>query len=521
MDFIYGYRAPTFSELEKTGGGVAAGDFDGDGLVDLFIARGDIGPNLLYRNLGNNRFEDVAADVGLAYTKSDRENYRHAAPIFADIDGDGDLDLLLGAIHNDPVKVYSNDLGKFTDVTAGSGLTALKSRHTVGAAFGDMDLDGDLDLALAHWGTPHPNHLEITPETETLWRNDSDTKGIKFTDVSVAANISPSIVSGIPGVLEGYEGLGIYDYTYTPTFARMNDDLYPELIMVADVKSTRYFSNQTAITGFPYFEDKTDNKVITDSNGMGLIIADLDGDLDNDWFVTGLFGDRVTEVRGSLIRESNGNRYYQNKGNDAFSDTTEALQLADGGWAWGACAIDIDLDGTPEIFHTNGFDNNLASQSFSSNRDRLYKLSVKENKYYNRSKVYGMDKIYQGRGVVCADFDQDGDVDIFVATRDFPLAFTYWRNDQTHNRSLTVTLKGRSPNTEASGARIYATSNEVTQMKEVMIGNNYSSQNPAQHTIGIGQAESVDTLIIEWPNGQKQTLSNIAAGLLTVTQPEE
>ena len=131
--------------------GVASGDYDNDGDIDLFIVRGDIGPNLLYRNTGNLVFEEVADAAGLANTKSATENYHHSGPMFADMDGDGDLDLFLGGMGGDPSLVFANNGdGTFSDVTAGSGIDTLAATHNISAAFGDYDLDGDLDLFVAH-----------------------------------------------------------------------------------------------------------------------------------------------------------------------------------------------------------------------------------------------------------------------------------------------------------------------------------------------------------------------------------
>ena len=87
--------------------GAAAGDYDDDGDIDLFIVRGDSGPNLLYRNNGNLVFEDVAAEAGVALTKSIFENYRHSSPAFADLDGDNDLDLVLPGLDGDPTMVFA------------------------------------------------------------------------------------------------------------------------------------------------------------------------------------------------------------------------------------------------------------------------------------------------------------------------------------------------------------------------------------------------------------------------------
>ena len=175
--------------------GAAAGDYDNDGDIDLFIVRGDSAANLLYRNLGNLVFEDVAADAGVAFTKSPVENYRHSSPVFADLDGDGDLDLLLAGLDGDPTMVYANDgTGRFTDVTAGSGLDTMAAEFSMSTAFGDYDLDGDLDLMFGHWGTPR-DYVGGPGDTEHLWRNESDATAIRFESVSEECGIAPSIIT--------------------------------------------------------------------------------------------------------------------------------------------------------------------------------------------------------------------------------------------------------------------------------------------------------------------------------------
>ena len=134
---------------------------------------GSIGPNLLYRNDGALRFTEVAATAGLAWTGPAGRNYRHAGPTFADMDGDGDLDLFLGGLGGDPSLIFRNDGdGTFTDVSARSGVDIMRAEYSFSAAFGDYDLDGDLDLAVAHWGTDYGRG--DPGDTEHLWRNDSD-----------------------------------------------------------------------------------------------------------------------------------------------------------------------------------------------------------------------------------------------------------------------------------------------------------------------------------------------------------
>ena len=147
FNYSHGYiavQADLLGEFQMIAGGVAAGDFDGDGWVDLYAVRGDIGPNLLFRNRGDGTFEEIGAQAGVDLTGT-----MGSGPIFADYDGDGWLDLLVGGINGTPPSLFHNNGdGTFTDVTPGSGLLGLED--SLGASFGDYDLDGDLDLFVSH-----------------------------------------------------------------------------------------------------------------------------------------------------------------------------------------------------------------------------------------------------------------------------------------------------------------------------------------------------------------------------------
>ena len=126
----------------------------------------------------------------------------------------------------------------------------------------------------------------------------------------------------------------------------------------------------------------------------------------------------------------------------------------------------------------------------------------------------------QGRGVVCADFDEDGDVDIFMTNRGLENSGAFWENDDTEsdNRSLSVRLVGSAPNTEAVGARIRVTLGGVVQMREVAVGNNFTSQNPAVQVFGLGGASSADSVEIEWPDGSVDSYADVDAGTVVFHQ---
>ena len=206
----------------------ATGDYDGDGDIDVFITRGDIDTNLLFRNDGNLIFTEVAQSAGLRDTL-----FRQSGATFADMDGDGDLDLFIGGLEDESL-VYANDGdGTFTNVTAGSGIDTLTATYNLSAAFGDYDLDGDLDLFVAHWGTLH--NQRDPGDTQHLWRNDSDERGIRFTSVSVSAGISPNIVT-LEDPNAGERG---DDRTFTPVFARIDADEHSDLLIAVDFNQSQ------------------------------------------------------------------------------------------------------------------------------------------------------------------------------------------------------------------------------------------------------------------------------------------
>jgi len=357
---------------------------------------------------------------------------------------------------------------------------------------------------LAHWGTPRPpDGSGGNGDTESLWRNDSDTNGIRFTNVSVESGIAATIIARRGGYHEFQPDALDYDYSFTPAFARMDADAYPDILSVADFSNTRVFMSNGANGGPVTFTDTTDNDVIIDRNGMGAAVGDIDNDGDLDWFLTGIFGSNETV----------GNRLYLNDGTGLLSDATLDAGVADGGWGWGACFADFNLDGRLDIFHTNGWESNPIDD-FESDRSRLFIAGSSGLSFEDEALDRGMTDIEQGRGVVCADFDGDGDVDIFMTNRGLQNSGAFWRNeDETNdNRSLSIRLVGAAPNTEAVGARVRVTVDGAVQMREVSVNNNFTSQNPTGQVVGLGAAAAADTVEIEWPDGSVDTYTDVAAG---------
>lgn len=508
--FVHGIVNGSNSKAQQFGGGAASGDYDGDGDLDLYIVRGNIGPNLLYRNDGGNRFTDVAAAAGVARANPAGGGYLQSGPAFADLDGDGDLDLFVGGLEGHPCALFQNNgNGTFSDVTVQSGMVRMAATSTISASFGDYDLDGDPDMMLAHWGTHRPpDGTGGHGDTESLWRNDSDANGIRFSNVSVESGIAAAIIPRRGGFAAFQPNALDYDYSFVPAFARMDGDRYPDILSVADFNNTRVFINNGAQATPVTFRDATDNSVIIDRNGMGSAVGDIDNDGDLDWFVTGIFG----------ASETVGNRLYRNEGNGLLQDVSVAAGIQDGGWGWGACFADFNLDGRLDIFHTNGWPSLNPIDDFEHDRSRLF-IAQANGRFVDEAGTRGMTDIEQGRAVVCADFDRDGDVDIFMTNRGLENSGAFWLNNDTTNtnRSLAIRLVGSGRNPEASGARIRVTVGGATQLREIGIGNNFTSQNPTVQVVGIGTASTADVQI-EWPDGSTDTYSNVGTGNVVFQQ---
>ncbi|MDX1584022.1 MAG: ASPIC/UnbV domain-containing protein, partial [Thermoanaerobaculia bacterium] len=131
----------------------------------------------------------------------------------------------------------------------------------------------------------------------------------------------------------------------------------------------------------------------------------------------------------------------------------------------------------------------------------------------------GIDDTGQGRGVICFDYDMDGDIDLFVANNSQPPSL--FRNDGGNERHfLSFRLRGRAPNTSAIGARIHVTTRDLQQMRELNAGNNYVSSNPLVAHFGLGDAEVVDEIRIVWPSGEESLFLDVEANQFLVVSEE-
>lgn len=478
-------NGPFSSPRHHMTGGVAAGDYDNDGWIDLYVVRGDIGPNLLFRNLGDGTFAEVGAVAGVAAQGSPGET--SSGPVFADLDGDGWRDLFVGGLRGQvPLLFRNNTDGTFTDMNGVSGITT--TRTTFSAGLGDYDLDGDLDVYLTHWG----ESVAVGHSSESLWRNDGD---FSFTDVSLTAAAFPRL-----DFCCGSAGL---DYSFSPSFADIDNDGWPDLLVAGDFGFSTILLNQRDGT----FADITDSSVITDENGMGSAIGDYDNDGNLDWFVSSIRDlDGVSEGNWGV----SGNRLYRGLGDGTFEDVTTIAGVRDGYWGWGSTFADYNNDGHLDLFQVNGWGDPSKPQTvgFYDDPSRLF-VANGDGTFTESSAARGIIETDLGRGVVSFDYDRDGDVDIFVANAN--VAPRLHRNDGGNlNHYLAVKLVGRAPNTESIGARVTVSVGGVSQMRELRAGSGFESQDPAIAHFGLGSATSIDSLQVRWPSGRTTELSAVA-----------
>lgn len=483
----FGFGAGVNDMVAQFAGGVASGDVNGDGLLDLVVLRGDSGPNLLYMGRGGGVFEDRAAASGIAYTLGATANGRHSGPTLGDLDGDGDLDLVMGGLEDGPMRLYRNDgAGNFANVTGGSGLDQARSRNTISIALGDYDGDGDLDAAMAHWGTPRD---PILPgETETLWRNDSTASAIRFTPVSVTSGVAALLVLDSPqGALGPH-----FDYSFAPSFVDIDSDGDQDLLMVSDFRGSRIMLNNGngTFARHPFTPD--------DENGMGAAVGDYDNDGDFDWFVSSI----------------NGNRLFQNRAAAGFRRASES-GVEPGGWGWGSCFADFNADGWLDIYQTNGWG---AGPPYADDTSRLW-MSKGNGTFADSASAAGMLEMDHGRGIACDDFDNDGDVDVLLLTAEPQASAFYWENRLAGSNWLKVRLRGKAPNTFAIGARIQLTIADTRQSRMVAVNSNFSSHNSVDQTFGLGSHQTASLRVI-WPDGAETILGSVSGNqTLTIDHP--
>lgn len=431
-------------------GGGAVGDINGDGWPDVFFPSGGNGPDKLFVNQRDGTFVDEAADWGIDLT------HLSASAAIADYDGDGRQDIFVlsfGAVGNPQPghhRLYRNTGTGFLEQAQSAGVATTSTSVADGwsASWGDYDLDGDLDLAVAGY--------RLDPTSNRLFRNNGDGT---FADVTESAGLSD---------LEEVAG-------FAPVFVDMDGVDGPELIWIGDFSTSMYFVNN----GDGTFRDTTpESGTSLDNSEMGVAVGD--------WNMDGRFDFYVSTI-GT-------NNLYLNQGDNVFVNVADEVSVATTGWGWGVTAMDIDNDASQDIIVANQESRNFA----------FLGAGTEPLVFVEDGLGLGFGPGDDGRGMAELDADRDGDQDLVVFTSGKPLRYFENRVPPAGNRWLAVELE-RAEYADVPpggiGAKVQIRLGNRWLSDLVSAGNGYMSQGEAVAHFGLGPADRVDELRVEWPNG--------------------
>jgi hypothetical protein len=493
----------TLSSLDGTtarvSGGIAVSDYDGDGRMDIYVTHGRNNLGKLFSLQADGSFSERTLQAGIKSLS--------AGGAFIDINLDGLPDLL--SIQEPPsvVQVFANNGdGSFTDISESTGLHLTKP--TLSVAAGDHDLDGDLDLFFTHW-----DPINKQDRWEYFWQNQGAGNFIDISDTVDIGSFTPAV--------EGDEPQLKYEYSFTPVFADFNGDRFPDILLSADYGNSKVLVNNAG-AGYVDYTPPT----INDRSGMGNTVADYDNDGDLDWYVSAI-GDTREEFL--FIGLLDGSRLYQNDGDGNYTNVTKAAGVTQTYWGWGTCFADFNNDGFQDLFTVNGYDGwteeqsvNRSYERFNNDRAVLF-INNGDSTFTERGVELGITHTAMGRGLVCHDYDRDGDLDMLIANSgESPSLF---RNNSfaDGNNFLNIQLKGSRLNPQAVGAQIFITVNGKQQMRELQLGNNYVSQSPVEAHFGIADNQVIEKVRIVWPGLASliSELTNVQANqFLVVYQPD-
>jgi hypothetical protein len=447
-------------------GGATAVDVDGDGWLDLYAIQGNDGPNLLYINDRNGGFTEEAASRGAQLSG----HFKSGASA-ADFDNDGDIDIGVSVYFGNSRVLINNGTGNFTSEI----VLPSPTERTFSSSWGDVDNDGMLELAIGQWVGKNANG----PQGLFLYKNN----GGSLQEYEFRTNPTTDV------------------HVFAPRFADLNGDRLPDLHVIADYGASKLFMN----VGGGMFNGSAG---FGGQNDMGHTIGDYDKDGDLDIFTTD-------------IETNNGNTLWNNNGQGAFTNVSAAAGIAAGGWAWGGSFGDLDLDADLDIYHVNGF---LGQGDVWLDNPNVLFMNNDNGTFTDVAACAGVGIALgsQGRGVHLFDYDNDGDLDIFVVNARYlpsgqpgqlgnPVLL---RNDTPRNGKhwLKVTLNGTPPmHRDGIGSRVYVQTGGTTQMHELHASSNFLSQDAGHIAhFGLNTATTADEVRAEWVTGDATIFTNVA-----------
>ncbi len=539
------------------GSGVAAGDFDGDGWCDLYFCAIS-GTNALYRNVGGWRFEPVTNSpvVGCAGLHS-------TGAVFADVDADGDADLLVGTLGSGVCCFLNDGAGRFRDGTAEVGLRS--DTGSTSLAMADVDGDRDLDLYVANYGAvsllrsggkadmrqvngrwefigPIAKRLRIVGgrieevgELDVLYLNDGHGhfqpvpwNSEFFLDENGKPKADPT------------------DFGLSVQMRDLNGDRAPEIYVCNDFQTVDRFWINDGRGRFRLLPRLAMRKQSFSS--MSVDFGDIDRDGDFDFFVTEMLGRKHLDRTRQLVGmepylsqpgrlegrpEVARNTLYLAQGDGEYSEIAYAAGVHASDWTWQSLFLDVDLDGYEDLLVCNGvmydvLDRDVLARirargRISPDQSRtnlwLYPPFLTPNvAWRNRhdltfedvSQRWGFDSTQISQGAALADFDHDGDLDLAVNTLNGPPLLLC---NQTAAPRIAVRLRGRPSNAPGIGALIRVSGGPVPlQMQEMLCGGRYVSGDDTIRTFAAGTNGSPLNIEVRWRNGGTSIIRNALAG---------
>jgi len=527
----------------NNGAGVAAGDINNDGLIDLYFSANQ-SENRLYLNKGNLKFEDITDASGVAGSGD-----WSTGITMADVNGDGLLDIHVcnvgdykGLQGHNQLFINQGDL-TFIDESAAYGLDF--SGFSTQAAFFDYDLDGDLDMYLLNhsvhtsrsYGMSDLRKDEDERAGDRLYRNDPDGSGRTFREVTAEAGIYRSQI--------GY-GLGV-------NTSDINNDGYPDIYVSNDFHENDYLYINNGDGTFT--EQLTEMIAHTSRSSMGNDVADINNDGLADIMVLDMLPDEQqilkqsgTEDELELFRmklqygyapQYVHNTLQLNMGNGKYSEIARLAGVHSTDWSWSALFCDLDNDGWKDLFVTSGIyrrPNDLDYVKFLTGGNRYASTvnndSLSDRALYERmplqpdinhlfqnngdltfsdtGKEWGFEIPDYSNGSTYADLDNDGDLELVVNNINGP-ASIYRNNSESlpDRHFLKVELKGSDLNRFGVGAQVCIYAGGKQQMAQHYATRGFMSSTSDLLHFGLGSDTLVDSLSILWPGLLKQTLYGV------------
>lgn len=495
-----------FKARDLTGGGAAFFDYDNDGDEDLYLTRGQSRDHL-YKNNGDGTFTRINDDIGLFASVQ----FNSMAVTTGDIDNDGDRDIFVSTweMFNGPLIPLGRNLlflndgdGTFTEIGLEAGLT--ETTFSEGAMFLDYNKDGYLDIfvmnhieevAFAYDSTGVISGYAHDCFPNFLYRNNGD---LTFTEMSQELGVTGVNGCTIAGVSTDFDMDGDLDIYLANDFGYW---------LEANVLYENTGDDGT------FIDISEESGADVQAFGMGIAAGDYDQDLDFDYYTTSI-------GRNILI---------QNDG-DVFEDVTEfagvenATVPGDGNTTgWGTAFLDVDNDGLLDLYVSNGRMSAIAAWATAiQDPDKLF-LNNGDGTFADVSDAAGVSDTDYNRGMAYSDFDHDGDLDIFVVSLDeldFHSKF-YINETENDHHYVQLNLVGVESNRDAYGSKVWLYAGGQTFLREIYGGGDtYASQNTSIVHFGLGDMTQIDSVRIDWPNGNVDVLEDLGVDTLHIIEEE-